>query len=295
MKVTEENYGVYGFRFQDLPEQPLYQLFAVGYQDIRQEDYDWDGMKRIDGPLYLFQYTISGRGMIKLDGQHHEVPAGTSFMVEIPGKHRYYLPEDSTHWTFYFALFRQSQLQQLWRGIRRDLGPMPQFASRSLVIRRLETMYAEACIGAIKDGYYASSLVYSFFMELLRSSSSQRQDRSNWPEIVRRAVDYIEINYQILEGVDDIAEAAGSSKYHLIRTFHQATSFSPMAYTSKLRIELAVKLLRSSSLTVEEIAREVGYTNGSYFSKVFRSWTGYSPSRFREGKELLPIDRIVFD
>ncbi|KRE86454.1 hypothetical protein ASG89_10605 [Paenibacillus sp. Soil766] len=293
--VIKDNYGVYGYRFQENPILPLYQLFAVGFQDIRQQEYDWDGMKRIDGPLYLFQYTISGRGKIELDGQLHDVPEGTSFLVEIPGRHRYYLPEDSSHWTFYFALFRQNNLHDVWKGIRNELGPLPQFEPRSLAIRRLETIYSEARIGAIKDGYYASALVYSFIMELLRSSSALRQERSNWPEIVRRAADYIAINFRILEGLDQIAEAAGCSKYHLARTFHQATNFSPMAYTSKLRIELAVKLLRNSSLTVEEIAREVGYQNGSYFSKVFRNWTGYSPSRFREGKELLSIDQIMFD
>ena len=125
--VLKENYGVYGYRFQEGPVKPLYQLFAVGFQDIRHQDYDWDGMKPVDGPLYLFQYTLSGRGRIELNGQNHDLPEGTSFLVEIPGRHRYFLPEDSSHWSFYFALFRQSHLQHIWSGILQELGPLPQF------------------------------------------------------------------------------------------------------------------------------------------------------------------------
>lgn len=69
--MMNQPYGVYGYRFQDPPQLPIYQLFATGYQEVTETDYYWDGMKRIDGPLYLFQYTVtasvnSGSGMKRM-------------------------------------------------------------------------------------------------------------------------------------------------------------------------------------------------------------------------------------
>lgn len=291
----KEAYGIYGYRFQEPSAQPQYQLFAVGYSRETSPLYEWDGMKRIDGPLYLFQYTVSGCGRLELDGKEYDVPAGTAFLVEIPGKHRYFLPEGNESWEFYFVLFRQRHLGALWEELLRTIGPLPGFEPGCPVIRQLQTMYAEARLGAIQDGYRASALLYGFVMELLRSGSSLRQQEDSWPETVRLSVSYIETFYKELQSLDDIAEAAGCSKYHLSRQFKEATGYSPMDYTAKFRIEQAVELLGQTAMTIDEIAREVGYANGSYFSKVFRSRTGFPPSEFRDAKELPSFSRIVFD
>ncbi|MFD1953582.1 helix-turn-helix domain-containing protein [Paenibacillus thailandensis] len=205
------------------------------------------------------------------------------------------MPEDSDGWEFYFILFRQRHLEDLWREALRELGPLPRFEPGSPAIRLLQSVYAEARLGAIQDGYRASSLLYGFVMELMRSGFTHKHQKTSWPEAVRLAVSYIDEHYRELEGLDDIAAASGSSKYHLSRMFKASTGLSPMAYAAKVRIEKAVQLLRSTELTVEEIAREVGYANGSYFSKAFRGRTGFPPSEFRDGKELPAFNRIIFD
>lgn len=290
-----EDYGVYGYRFQDTAVQPVYQLFAVGYEKMTDPSYDWDGMKRIDGPLYLFQYTVSGCGNIDIGDQTCSVPAGTAFMVEIPGQHRYYLPSSSSEWEFYFILFRQRYLAELWAELIRTLSPLPELEAGSAPIRMLQLIYSEARLGRIQDSYRASSLVYQFIMELSRSVSAQRKERGGWPDKVKLAANHMELHYHLSESLDTIAAAAGSSKFHLTRTFTEATGMTPIAYLTKLRMERAVELLRKSTLTVDEIARAVGYTSGSYFSKVFRSWVGFPPGEFRQAKELPSIDRFIFD
>ncbi|MEH7116711.1 AraC family transcriptional regulator, partial [Neobacillus vireti] len=50
-----------------------------------------------------------------------------------------------------------------------------------------------------------------------------------------------------------------------------------------------------TDLTIEEIARNIGYANGSYFIKVFREWIGFSPGEFRLGKDLAYLNEIRFD
>jgi AraC family transcriptional regulator of arabinose operon len=291
----QQPYGVYGYRFQESGQQPLFQLFATGYQRIEHPDYDWDGMKRIDGPLYLLQYTISGCGRFRDGDTVRDIPAGTAFLAEIPGNHRYHLPEGSEHWTFYFILFRQRHLESLWREVTSLLGTTPSFSLTSPVVLSLQRLYVEAKANRIQTGYQASSLVYQLMMELLQAASAQRQEKDNWPLPVRQAASYMETAYPHLESLDEIASEVSLSKYHFTRMFTLATGISPMDYVTKLRIEKAVELLRYTSLPVHEIADQIGYASGSYFSKVFRSRVGFTPGEFRLAKGLPSIDRLSFD
>lgn len=291
-----EDYGVFGYRFQDSHIQSVYQLFAVGYENINDAAYDWDGMKRNDGPLYLFQYTLSGCGQMNRNEQSYTVPAGTAFLAEIPGNHRYCLPPSSPNWEFYFILFRQKHLAELWAELIRLLGPLPQLSIDSPAIRLLKHIYSEAWQGRIEDSYRASSLLYQFLMELSRSPSLKHKQPSGWPIKVQLTAEYIKQYYTSSTiSLDDIAAASGGSKYHLTRTFAETTGMTPIAYMNKLRMERAVELLRKSELTIDEIARETGFANGSYFSKVFRKWVGFPPGEFRQAKELPSFDRFIFD
>ncbi|OMF35985.1 hypothetical protein BK133_09885 [Paenibacillus sp. FSL H8-0548] len=293
--VVQQPYGVYGYRFQDPPELPIYQLFATGCQEVTDQDYYWDGMKRIDGPLYLFQYTLSGFGHFRLGAETHEIHAGTAFLAEIPGDHHYCLPSSSDHWTFYFVLIRQQHLQGLWKELLQIIGIAPSFEPSSAVVRTLQRLYTEARSNRIHNSYQASSLVYGLMMELLQSSTAQQQEKESWPQPIQQAAAFMEAEFHRLQSLDDVAGAAGLSKYYFTRMFTQTTGITPMDYVTKLRIERAVQLLRTSPLSVEEIAYAVGFASGSYFSKVFRSRVGFPPADFRLAKELPSIDRLQFD
>ena len=68
-----------------------------------------------------------------------------------------------------------------------------------------------------------------------------------------------------------------------------------MEYLTKVRMEKAVQLLRNTDLTIEEIAKQIGYSNSSYFIKVFREWIGFSPGEFRLGKDFAFLHEFRFD
>jgi two-component system response regulator YesN len=49
-------------------------------------------------------------------------------------------------------------------------------------------------------------------------------------------------------------------------------------------MEAAKHILETRSLSVKEIAGEVGFSDEAYFSKVFKRRTGYTPTEYRKGK-----------
>jgi len=81
--------------------------------------------------------------------------------------------------------------------------------------------------------------------------------------------------------IAELAQVLGISGRSLNRRFTQATGFSPQAYLQSQRIARARDLLRSSNLSVSEVAWQVGLQDVSYFSKLFRQHAGMTPLAYR--------------
>jgi AraC family transcriptional regulator of arabinose operon len=271
----------------------VFQLYCAGYYRVSNRDYSWQGLQRQDGPLYLFQYTISGYGTVDIDGIAHNVPPNHAFMVEIPGNHHYYLPPQSDHWEFIFILVRPSNLTAIWEELRTLVGHVPEIPLDSPPIHAICNLYREASANRIGDVFQGSSLVYHFIMELYRFARLPSPSQDEWPQSVRDAIGYMATHFHLPIGLEQIAEHAGLSKYHFNRLFTRTTGRTPIQQLTQIRLEKAVDLIRSTSLTIEEIAIGIGYTSGSYFTKVFKLHIGCSPSDYRHGNTVIPVNRMT--
>lgn len=288
--------GTYGFRFAEDKELQLCVLFAAGCDSITTPSYRWDGLERTDGPLLLFQYTLSGEGVFESGDRTHCVTAGQAFLAEIPGPHRYYYhPESKVPWDFLFLLFRPNLIQPHWNKFLREAGEVPYLPADCVPIRILRMIVSDAAAGRISDPLIASSCIYQFMTELSRLHVTTLRNRDNWSENVKHAAEFIEHNYARMISIDQLSEHVSLSKYHLIRRFSASTGLTPGAYLTRVRIEKAMEMLRGTSLSIEVIAEQIGYSSGSYFIKAFRSLTGLTPGDFRSGGESLSYRRLFFD
>ncbi|MCR2804241.1 AraC family transcriptional regulator [Paenibacillus soyae] len=287
--------GIYGFRFNDLPNQPLCSLYAVGHETIRDSSYDWDGLTRSDGPLYLFQYTVQGEGIFEYEGTPERIHSGRAFLTEIPGNHRYYHPGGSEPWEFYFVLFRPVLITPLWEEIVSAIGHSPSFDAGSLPIQALKDMFYAAHYGKITDAYKASAFVYQFVIELRRACAAVGQSPEQRPELVRKAVQYLDANYGQSLGQEQLAAQLGVSKFHFLRTFARHVGMTPNEYVNRKRIERSIELLRTTDWSIDLIAETVGYSTGSYYIKVFKKLTGGTPGDYRAAGNHLQFNKLFFD
>jgi AraC-like DNA-binding protein len=99
---------------------------------------------------------------------------------------------------------------------------------------------------------------------------------------LRRARDLIDSCYADDLDLAIMAQRAGVSKYHFIRSFSAEYGQTPAQYLAHRRIERAQDLLRATNLTVTEVCMLVGYTSLGSFSAKFRSLVGETPSAFQE-------------
>ena len=98
---------------------------------------------------------------------------------------------------------------------------------------------------------------------------------------VRRARDLMDRGYADPLRLNDLAAAAGVSKFHFLRCFASAYGCTPATYLCDRRIERAQDLLRATNLTVTEVCLLVGFSSLGSFSKRFRERVGVSPSAYQ--------------
>jgi len=78
-----------------------------------------------------------------------------------------------------------------------------------------------------------------------------------------------------------IAEACGVSQATLYNTFRRVLKQTPNDVRQQILCQRAARLLVTTSLSVEEVSRECGFSSASYFRKVLRSVTGKTPRQIR--------------
>lgn len=103
-------------------------------------------------------------------------------------------------------------------------------------------------------------------------------------EAVQKCCDYIERNLHKRISASDLAELAGYSEYYITRKFKTETGYFINEYIKFAKIERAKMLLQCTDLTVLDISVQLGFATRNYFSHVFRSVTGLTPTEFRERK-----------
>ncbi len=82
--------------------------------------------------------------------------------------------------------------------------------------------------------------------------------------------------------IDEICTAVGYSRAYIFKEFKSKTGKSVMSYYTALKIKRAKQLLRERELSVHEIAERLGFDTANYFSKVFRSHTGQTPTAYQK-------------
>jgi len=91
---------------------------------------------------------------------------------------------------------------------------------------------------------------------------------------------YIEAHLRDHLSIKTVARQCKVSPSHLSHTFNKVEESGIMEYVTAARIALAKDLLRSSKLSVTEIAEEVGFSSIHYFSRIFKAKTGFTPSQY---------------
>lgn len=104
-------------------------------------------------------------------------------------------------------------------------------------------------------------------------------------DILQPAIDYIAHNYYDNSITNDfLAANCGISTVYFRKTFERVYGISPIKYLNNFRIEKAKSILLSDFESIKQVAQSVGYSSIYHFSKMFKIYTGVSPSEYKNAR-----------
>lgn len=135
------------------------------------------------------------------------------------------------------------------------------------------------------------SLVMQLFVLISRlvtcDTNFQTEHDSNmgYPDkrkVVEFITSYINENYMHEISLEMFAKDIYLSQVYISKIFKEETGHSPIHYLIKKRLAVAKQLLETHDLPIKTVSSKVGYEDAYHFSKLFKKYYGYPPSRIKQ-------------
>jgi len=277
-----------------LSEHPILSSERSGWRGVFFNHYDHPAHESPE-----FQYT---QHIIGITGSGHPIPSEHRFDGQV--QTRYCQPGEVL---FIPAEVRYSSNWQQ-AGDFSVIGFFPKFfeqmVNESVQVKQVELIPQIGLIDPfiqqvglalkadVEAGYpagrmFGESLASGLVIHLLKHYSAWQAKLSSelagrLPEQqLQNVIDYVHAHLNQDIPLSEMAGVLNLSQYHFCRLFKQLTGITPHQYLTRCRIDQAKQLLLETKLTITEVAFEVGFTNHSSFTRLFRQYVGVTPKVFR--------------
>lgn len=115
-------------------------------------------------------------------------------------------------------------------------------------------------------------------VESLKSFEEKQTEKEKI--IMERAIAFINENYHNDISLSDVAKHVYLSEHYFGSIFKRNKSEGFVRYLNSVRLNEAIRLLKTQQYTVKEISRKVGYTSSNYFIKQFKAYTNVTPKQY---------------
>lgn len=234
--------------------------------------------------LYVLEYVISGKGHIEYGKQKYTVQAGDFYLLN-----RYTTP--------YYYADQNDPFKKIWVNISgrfmNALAYTYQISEPVLIIHNeslvsyLERIHAELLKYPIEETDKSYNDIMSILLELFQEIDQIRKKNT----VVREGVTFQQITEFISENiliphldVEYICSYFFISYSTLYRICMKNVGLSPKHYILKLKIDYAKTMLSTTNSTVAAAAEALNFSSPLYFHKVFKKYTGTTPSLWKSGK-----------
>lgn len=135
---------------------------------------------------------------------------------------------------------------------------------------------------AILSGLYRFFSI-SYRMNLIKTTSEHSQVTSSQSlERVSEVLNHVQTHYGEIINVKDASELINVNYCYFCRLFKKATGRTFVEYLNFFRVAVAKKKLIQENSTITEIMIDTGFSSHSYFNRIFKRYTGFSPSEYRD-------------
>ena len=246
-------------------------------------DHLQDPIRRPGGfPMWQIFYCVSGTGEFFAEGSRFVQRPGQIALLPPHTRHGYHsLGGD---WVLHYLGFEGLMCPRLMAVLGLgDAGVYePADPARFLAqLRELETM----AVARETEHRRLSAALYALLLDLsaqLRRLPDSRASEGEGPE--KEMILYLEDHFQEDISLDTLAAQFRRTPEYLCSVFKAATGETISHYLRRIRVHQAkVLLMERPDASLREISEACGFHSVSYFGKVFREATGFTPQGYRLG------------
>ena len=129
--------------------------------------------------------------------------------------------------------------------------------------------------------YFDNKEKNEHLLACLISVLEDRAERQKFSPLTLKIMKFIRQNMHQKVTLDDISRLTFFSSIYCDTVFKREVGSSIIDYLLDIRVDEAKKLLLEGTMSLREIAESVGFNDYNYFSRVFKTRTGYPPSTYR--------------
>jgi len=217
-----------------------------------------------------FIYTVSGR-MLDLfhSGEKDSIAVGAGEMIFIPKGEIYtgvYLEENTEIKIVQFDIANGELPPYLSKPIKIDLPNVGDL---------IEKFFTPSKSSAPSHPFYYLSCLYELLYQIDESNSRIPHKYKN----LKAALLEISENWQASEAVSHYADLCNMSEVNFRRLFKEYTGMSPIEYRNNIRLINAKIKLQSGEYNVSEAAELCGFSNLSFFIRLYKKKYGHTPKK----------------
>jgi AraC family transcriptional regulator of arabinose operon len=224
---------------------------------------------------YIIHYVLSGKGYFN----GNEVKKGEGFLKR-PEEFEHYYADEKDPWSYLWIISNDSEMEYFFTKHNANAKTGIFKFRNEHVIENVRKALERA-----KNGVFLSPTIRTeYFLTIFNNCiySNEFSSENSGKLYFNYSVNYIDANLHLPLTVDTLCSKTGVSQPYLYKIFKQEVGVSPKQYVLEKKLNRAEKLLISTSLTISEIAMEVGFADVLAFSKFFTKRTGASPTDFRK-------------
>jgi len=152
------------------------------------------------------------------------------------------------------------------------------------MLSMLETVYPEYIHAESKtcDDFYTLEDYHLYLRKTICTIFDQLSGISRYNPTVLMALSYINRNYVRDLSLIQLAEYVYANSSTLSSEFNNEVGMSLSEYVTMLRVKKAQELLRTTELTIPQIAQQTGFSSATYFRKIFKKQAGMPPQQYRD-------------
>ncbi|SDE68172.1 transcriptional regulator, AraC family [Mucilaginibacter pineti] len=229
-------------------------------------------------------YCLQGKGNFIVDQTHFEIKSNQFIMVPATDKYMRYWADRTDPWTIYWIHFTGENIAEFNKSLKLSISKGPvQVPFNEKAIAVWQNIYETFEMGYSNENMInASFLIYPLLSSFLfYKNNMESGEQSHSRNIISETIAYMRQHINEKLTVENLANLNLLSASYFSKFFSNAVGMPPIDYFIHLKMQRACYLIKTENTKIKIVARELGYEDQFYFSRLFKSHIGISPNEYR--------------